>query len=283
MHDRDALLRAIVANPDDDAPRLVFADWLDEHGDPDRAEFIRVQCELGRLVMGTQAAFARYAAIQTRSWALFQAHRPRWRLEFGRLTAEPEMHLWYRRGMAAKVVCPVEYFLAHGERLFEVAPIEEVEFTQLRPADTRPLTACPWSRRVRRFRYVSPDDEDARMVRSLLQQWPFPGLHTLELRVRTTPRTADVWHDRWARVAAAVADSACLGTLHRLSLARCGVGDEGGRALADSPHLADLSVLDLTDNPLSPAVRYRLQDQFGGRVIFDYLDHAGFRVGDLFG
>lgn len=27
-------MRAIVHNPDDDLPRLVFADWLDEQGDP---------------------------------------------------------------------------------------------------------------------------------------------------------------------------------------------------------------------------------------------------------
>jgi uncharacterized protein (TIGR02996 family) len=46
---RDALLRAICENPDDDAPRLVYADWLDEHGDPRQAEFIRVQIELACL------------------------------------------------------------------------------------------------------------------------------------------------------------------------------------------------------------------------------------------
>lgn len=45
-----ALLRAILTNSDDDLPRLVLADWLDEHGgDPDRAEFIRVQCELASI------------------------------------------------------------------------------------------------------------------------------------------------------------------------------------------------------------------------------------------
>lgn len=49
MTDRDALLRAICENPDDDAPRLVFADWLDAHGDPLRAEFIRVQIELAKV------------------------------------------------------------------------------------------------------------------------------------------------------------------------------------------------------------------------------------------
>jgi uncharacterized protein (TIGR02996 family) len=38
-----AFLADIQANPDDDRPRLVFADWLEDHGDPARAEFIRVQ------------------------------------------------------------------------------------------------------------------------------------------------------------------------------------------------------------------------------------------------
>lgn len=39
-------LRAVIARPDDDLPRLVYADWLDEQGDSDRAEFIRLQCQL---------------------------------------------------------------------------------------------------------------------------------------------------------------------------------------------------------------------------------------------
>lgn len=48
MNDRPAFLRAILENPDDDAPRLVFADWLDERQDP-RGQFIRVQCALARI------------------------------------------------------------------------------------------------------------------------------------------------------------------------------------------------------------------------------------------
>jgi uncharacterized protein (TIGR02996 family) len=49
MTDRDALWAAVLAAPADDAPRLVYADWLDEHGEPVLAEFIRVQCKLARL------------------------------------------------------------------------------------------------------------------------------------------------------------------------------------------------------------------------------------------
>jgi uncharacterized protein (TIGR02996 family) len=45
MPERDSFLHMILENPDEDAPRLVYADWLEEQGDP-LAEFIRLQCEL---------------------------------------------------------------------------------------------------------------------------------------------------------------------------------------------------------------------------------------------
>ena len=40
-------LQAIVHEPDDDTHRLVYADWLDDHGDP-RGEFIRAQVDLAQ-------------------------------------------------------------------------------------------------------------------------------------------------------------------------------------------------------------------------------------------
>jgi uncharacterized protein (TIGR02996 family) len=52
MPDDPAFIRMIAANPDDDAPRLIYADVLEESGDEakiKRAEFIRVQIERARL------------------------------------------------------------------------------------------------------------------------------------------------------------------------------------------------------------------------------------------
>src|SRR5262249_42472635 len=43
-----AFLRSIRETPDDVTPRLVYADWLQENGDPERGEFIQVQCQLAR-------------------------------------------------------------------------------------------------------------------------------------------------------------------------------------------------------------------------------------------
>jgi uncharacterized protein (TIGR02996 family) len=54
MSDRDALLAAITANPDDDLPRLVYADWLEEYGEAGRAEFIRVQCRTQHMRRGDE-------------------------------------------------------------------------------------------------------------------------------------------------------------------------------------------------------------------------------------
>jgi uncharacterized protein (TIGR02996 family) len=48
----DAFQASILESPDDDALRLIYADWLDEHGQPKRAEFIRVQCQLAQLDPG---------------------------------------------------------------------------------------------------------------------------------------------------------------------------------------------------------------------------------------
>ena len=48
MSAHDDLLAAVAAAPDDDGPRLVMADWFEEHGDPDRAEFIRLQLALAK-------------------------------------------------------------------------------------------------------------------------------------------------------------------------------------------------------------------------------------------
>src|SRR5262249_10550078 len=46
-----AFLEAILDEPDEDAHRLVYADWLDEQGRrSERGEFIRVQCRRARLL-----------------------------------------------------------------------------------------------------------------------------------------------------------------------------------------------------------------------------------------
>jgi uncharacterized protein (TIGR02996 family) len=70
----DALLHACLDNPDDDTPRLVYADWLQENGDPDRAEFIRLQLVSARhwyagdIPDGVEAREAELRAAHEAEW-----------------------------------------------------------------------------------------------------------------------------------------------------------------------------------------------------------------------
>ena len=57
--EREAFLKAIFDAPADDLPRLVFADWLDERGESDWAERIRIQCRRPQLPVGDGADFDR--------------------------------------------------------------------------------------------------------------------------------------------------------------------------------------------------------------------------------
>lgn len=56
--DGAAFLAGVRANPGEDLPRLIYADWLQEQGQDERAELIRVQCEIFRLrLQGTPAIY----------------------------------------------------------------------------------------------------------------------------------------------------------------------------------------------------------------------------------
>ena len=48
MTPEEAFVQAITGSPDDDTSRLVYADWLEERGDP-RGEFLRLECRLRAL------------------------------------------------------------------------------------------------------------------------------------------------------------------------------------------------------------------------------------------
>ncbi len=61
-------------DPDDDALRLVYSDWLEENGDVARAEFIRLQCRLED--MGSEDP--EREALLKREKELFTTHGPAW-------------------------------------------------------------------------------------------------------------------------------------------------------------------------------------------------------------
>jgi uncharacterized protein (TIGR02996 family) len=114
-------LDAIVADIDADAPRLVFADWLDEQGDSDRAEFIRVQVERAR----RPAWDAAQVRLRLRERELLKRHGEAWLAELPAVKGAR----WqgFRRGIVAEVsfdTFEALRFSAHACRA--VAPVEAV-------------------------------------------------------------------------------------------------------------------------------------------------------------
>jgi uncharacterized protein (TIGR02996 family) len=93
--DEEALLQAVWAEPDDDAPRLVYADWLEENGQPERAQLIRVQCELAR----PGVAESRGRLLRPEQVRLLTLYRTHW-LPDG---CDPALPWYFHRGFVERL------------------------------------------------------------------------------------------------------------------------------------------------------------------------------------
>jgi uncharacterized protein (TIGR02996 family) len=150
--DRDALLEVIRRDPADDLPRLAFADLLDEQGEAERAEFIRVQVELEPLrcwsdgTLGEPlndaevAELRRYNALRRRERELMTSNVvPIWRswaAPANRLTPQGALfsdHVFFRRGFVWRVHCTLAAWREHGPAVVRAQPIERAELSDRRP------------------------------------------------------------------------------------------------------------------------------------------------------
>jgi uncharacterized protein (TIGR02996 family) len=262
-HD-DAFLHAILEDPDDDTPRLVYADWLDEHGQPERAELIRVQCELARLEGEEQPSSevqVRMAALQHREAILLGSHREAW------MQPLPE---WARgkaagfaRGFVVTVSAPAGLFLQHGVELFRVAPVQHLALDSVGDR-TAALAASPLLFRLRSLLIVNQRLDDA-ATRALAASSHVVNLTFLDLggnrltaegaqalaaspHLRRLMRLNLGGNMLGAAGVAALARSPRLPGLVQLDLSRNGVGDAGTVALAGASSLAGLGVLYLQSN-----------------------------------
>jgi uncharacterized protein (TIGR02996 family) len=157
--DGDALFRAICEEPWEDTPRLVYADWLEENGQPERAEFIRLQIELAAIPRDK-----RYGTPQEKradelelAWdpterqvKLKVAKKPRksWSADLPKGEGL-EWSTWYARGFRHVVTfSSMKAVKKHADAVFVAAPVENVTIKRLQPAQIAPLLALPWVERL---------------------------------------------------------------------------------------------------------------------------------------
>ncbi len=257
----------IVANIDDDLPRVVYADWLQENGQDARAEFIRVQVERGR----RPAWDAAQVPLRLREQELLKRHGEEWLAEMPAVKGAR----WegFRRGIVAEVsFASFEAMRTSAAACREVAPVEAITVRwprrregqrTVKPiAELRELTLTG-TPDYEAFQWVAESPQLATLRRLTVRGiWGFtlPGLlaspHLADLRSLRLPSC-----DLHATALGALAGAATLSSLEELDLTAAGRherytgGNElpelGMQALMNWSGMATVRSLNLSGNDLS--------------------------------
>jgi uncharacterized protein (TIGR02996 family) len=272
-----AFLRVIKADPDADVPRLVFADWLDEQGDTDRAEFIRLQVRGATLAGRTESTppHVRLAKLYARHQADWLGPWREMGLEVlgpgGDTPSEAEQgwapRLWWSRGLLQVRIGLTDLLAAPAAFLAQAWEwVEALTVTDPRSNAVAALAAQPWLTQlarlsVRTFRSTSLGDLGAQ----LLAQSPHLGnLADLRLPAQNLTATGIValvesaWLPQVQRLicefnqlddtGGTALASVRWTRLRHLGLRRCGLTDTTAFALAQTSSLATLRRLELFGN-----------------------------------
>ncbi len=136
----EALLASVLAQPDSAERRSVYADLLQERGDP-RGELISVQQMLERL----DEDDGRRTALKEREVLLRAPLEQAWR---DRLQ-DHVIHLEYRGGFVERAVLNASALSdANGVALLESEPVRELRLIDLSPDDVPRLLLAPWLSRL---------------------------------------------------------------------------------------------------------------------------------------
>jgi uncharacterized protein (TIGR02996 family) len=241
MNNETAFIQSILADPDDDAHRLVFADWLEDNGQPERAAFIRAQVRLATMaeddpdrsaLLRDEAAYLPHAQGE-----LIAQERPAW---LAKLPDWAAKGLTYERGLPARLRLTARRFAEEAAAIMAVVPVQHVELTAVK-AGAGALAACPELSRLRSLT-VRSDAVGTVGARALADSPHLAGLHTLVLHGAQI--TADG--------VVALAASPHLAGLRDLDLGHNPLQERGNQALANSPHLANLEWLSLQRSHVGP-------------------------------
>lgn len=239
-----ALLDAIIAAPDDDGPRLVHADWLQQQrADWQRArgELVVLQCQLEQSADDA----ARVTAVE-RERALFEEYAELWcaHLGFSDDLHDRTSDLWqleFWRGFVASVTLWTGFLPVLAPKLFALEPVQELTLLDRVPHVLQHLHRARYLERLRALAlhgWITAPELEA-----LARSPHVVNLERLELRATAVADTSVL----------ALSRSPSLARLRALVLQGTQHGPDVAVAIATSPQL-ELEELQLsTESPMSDA------------------------------
>ncbi len=272
-----ALYQAILADPDDDTPRLVYADWLDEHDQPARAEFIRLQCRLAHMNEWDEG----YTEARVRADRLEIEHGEEWVV---RPRGSSGLNFAWKpfvRGFIGKARVVRNLSAAVSHRWYGNFPISHAEFTIRGLEKTIPnfaRLANDVFPHLRSFcldvEYNCPGNSQAWAAHTIATNRGFAGLTKLE--IKGIPSLASLEN---------IVASPNLRRLESLTIRGEGFNDDHARLLAVKLNLPALRVLELGHRGITVAGAEALAaaEWFGQlhtlRLLgHEHLGEAGLRV-----
>jgi uncharacterized protein (TIGR02996 family) len=223
MSDRLAMLAAIHDLPDDDLPRLAYADWMEENGQPERGEFIRVHLAMERVPRGTP----KYRRLWEREVELIATFKDEWFGIFRRRWSFYEV----KRGFLDEIQSAAEHVVPHAGWLLESHAVQRLCVGSPGVEALGVLLASPLVATLRQLRYFTAWARGSPYYPEVLSPLPGPALPLAERPL----------------------DLAVTGFM---------AGQELAAMLVGSPHLGRLARLDVSDNVLDLGGTRRLLDAF---------------------
>lgn len=221
------LFSAILERPDEDAPRLVYADYLEERGRAARAELIRAQCALARLSRWEPLA----SALRHRIRVLLAHNGAAWVRDLG--TIEGVTWGAFERGFVSQIsVLDLDSLAMVAPEVRAIAPVEHVSLLSdrfLGEGEPEPVE-LPWVRSVALTgaMQLTPDELGQLMESGLAE-----GLQRLDLSGAGIENAG----------AEILAHATELANLEVLDLSECYVGQHGLEQLCGARHLGNLKEL----------------------------------------
>jgi uncharacterized protein (TIGR02996 family) len=146
MNEEEALLQAVLEHPDEDGPRLAYAEWAESQTEESiraRAGFIRAQIAILRM---DDAAIDRGESY--RHETLSDRLRERYGVTWAGPIPAMAQNYAFGRGFVEYIRISARGFLDRAAELFAVAPIQHVDLTGVRDV-TEELFASPYLARLR--------------------------------------------------------------------------------------------------------------------------------------